>query len=109
MIVKQTRVYERKASKLLDLLTRQEIADHLARNPLAGVVVSGSGGIRKLRWAASGRGKRGGARIIYFHLGEPEEVHLLTLYAKNEQSDLTEKDKKAWRQYVQAIKRGEVL
>ena len=46
-------------------------------------------GLRKLRWAAKGKGKRGGARVIYFYVLEPEGVQLLAIYAKNSQSDLS--------------------
>ena len=56
----------------------------LAANPAAGVVIPGSGGVRKLRWAVSGRGKRGGVRIIYFLRLAEDQVWMLTLYAKNE-------------------------
>lgn len=55
-----------------------------AANPEAGVVIPGSGGVRKLRWASSGRGKRGGARIIYYLRLAEGRVWMLTLYAKNE-------------------------
>ena len=56
---------------------------HLARHPDAGPVVPGSGGVRKLRWAAAGRGKRGGYRIIYYVRQTHGVVWLLTMYPKN--------------------------
>ena len=52
--------------KLLTEDERAALVDHLARNPDAGDLISGTGGLRKLRWAVEGRGKRGGARVIYF-------------------------------------------
>lgn len=55
----------------------------LAANPEAGDVIRGSGGCRKVRWTASGRGKRGGARVIYFNRAAPDEVWLLLIYTKN--------------------------
>jgi hypothetical protein len=55
----------------------------IAANPEAGAVVRGSGGVRKIRWGISGRGKRGGVRVIYW-LRRRDEVWMLTLYAKNE-------------------------
>jgi hypothetical protein len=58
--------------------------------PDAGKIIKGSGGIRKLRWAGSGRGKRGGLRIIYFWWISKERVSMLMIYPKNEQDDLTQ-------------------
>jgi mRNA-degrading endonuclease RelE of RelBE toxin-antitoxin system len=55
----------------------------LSSNPGAGSVIPGSGGVRKLRWSMSGRGKRGGLRIIYYLRIGREEIWLLTLYPKN--------------------------
>ncbi len=56
----------------------------LALHPEAGAVIPGSGGVRKMRWAGSGRGKRGGLRIIYYWRKSASEIWMLTLYAKNE-------------------------
>jgi hypothetical protein len=55
----------------------------LVVNPEAGDVIPASGGVRKLRWGAAGRGKRGGLRVIYFLRRRNDEVWMLTLYAKN--------------------------
>jgi hypothetical protein len=60
----------------------------LALRPEAGAVIPGSGGIRKLRWAAKGRGKRGGLRVIYYWRNREGEIVLLTLYAKNEAENI---------------------
>jgi mRNA-degrading endonuclease RelE of RelBE toxin-antitoxin system len=59
---------------------QQAIAD----NPEAGEMIRGSGGVRKLRWGVSGRGKRGGIRVVYYLRSRQGEVWMLTLYAKNE-------------------------
>ena len=56
----------------------------LALHPEAGAVIPGSGGVRKIRWAGSGRGKRGGLRVIYYWRRSDAEIWMLTLYAKNE-------------------------
>ena len=56
---------------------------HLNEHPEAGVVVPGSGGVRKLRWAVPGRGKRGGLRVIYYLRSTRGEIWMLTLYGKN--------------------------
>lgn len=60
----------------------------LVLRPEAGAIIPGSGGIRKLRWAAKGRGKRGGLRVIYYWRNREGEIVLLTLYAKNEAENI---------------------
>ena len=62
---------------------------HLTEDPGAGAVIRGSGGIRKLRWAGSGRGKRGGFRVVYYWWSADERISFLFIYAKNEQDDLS--------------------
>lgn len=57
---------------------------YLVDYPDTGEIVRGSGGVRKMRWAMSGKGKRGGLRIIYYWKQSESEIWLLTLYAKNE-------------------------
>ena len=61
----------------------------LMANPAAEDLMRGSGGIRKIRWAAAGRGKRGGLRVIYYRVSRRNHVLLLTMYRKSEISDLT--------------------
>ena len=56
----------------------------LLQYPESGNVVPGSGGVRKIRWALSGRGKRGGVRVIYYFKKHDDEIWLLTIYSKNE-------------------------
>jgi hypothetical protein len=74
-----------------------------AWNPLAGNVIRGTGGVRKLRWALEGRGKRGGARVIYFFHNETVPLFALTMYGKNEQDDLSQADRNAFRQLTKAL------
>jgi mRNA-degrading endonuclease RelE of RelBE toxin-antitoxin system len=63
----------------------------LVEHPDAGNVIPRSGGCRKLRWAAEGRGKRGGVRVIYFLRLNPEQIVLVIMYAKNVQEDIDPK------------------
>jgi mRNA-degrading endonuclease RelE of RelBE toxin-antitoxin system len=69
--------------------------------PDAGEVITGSGGLRKLCWAGSGRGKRGGTRVIYYWVKAQERLYLLYIYSKNVQDDLTEKQLKILRDTVE--------
>ncbi len=68
--------------------------DFLAENPLAGVEIPGTGGVRKVRFAASGRGKRGGARVIYYYLDDTMPLYALLAYAKNARTDMTPDEKR---------------
>lgn len=89
--------------KLLDEDERTLLISYLAGNPTAGDLVPGTGGLRKLRWALQGRGKRGGARVIYFVHSERMPLFLLTAYAKNERADLSEDDRKEFRKLVKQL------
>ena len=60
----------------------------LAMRPEQGKIIPGSGGLRKVRWAAKGRGKRGGSRIIYYWQQADGEIWMLTIYAKNEAENI---------------------
>lgn len=76
-----------------------------AAAPGAAPVIRGTGGIRKLRWAGSVRGRRGGIRTIYFYHADPESVYLLTAYAKADRDDLTAADVRALSRLVAAIRK----
>jgi mRNA-degrading endonuclease RelE of RelBE toxin-antitoxin system len=71
---------------VLEYLTDEDygaLQQHLAHHPEAGPVIPGTGGVRKLRWAAPGRGKRGGYRVIYYVRQAQGVIWLLTMYSKN--------------------------
>ena len=79
--VAETDIFKRFASEVWTEPEREEFVNWIAANPLAGAIVTGSGGCRKVRWATAGQGKRGGARVIYF-LHTDEVVWLLIVYKK---------------------------
>ena len=66
-----------------------DIQVYLLDQPDVGDIIPGSGGCRKLRWAAKGHGKRGGARVIYYWVTPDDRILLLDIYAKNEAEDLS--------------------
>jgi hypothetical protein len=84
----ETPVYSNKVCAILTGDERDAIATFIAANPTAGAVVRGSGGVRKVRWAQKGRGKSGGARVIYFNRLASGEIWLLTIYAKGDRSTI---------------------
>ena len=81
--------FVRNASKVLSEDEITKLYVYINQNPNIGVVIRNSEGIRKLRWASSGRGKRGGSRVIYYFAAANERVLLLEIYAKSKKSDLT--------------------
>lgn len=86
--VVETPAYLVKAAKLLTEDERADIITEVANDPVGGVLIRGSGGIRKRRHGRQGRGKRGGVRVIYFYHNAQLPLFLLTVFGKNERSDL---------------------
>ncbi|OGT44855.1 MAG: hypothetical protein A3E82_06235 [Gammaproteobacteria bacterium RIFCSPHIGHO2_12_FULL_38_11] len=71
-----------------------ELQDFLMQKPDAGALIKGTGGLRKLRWPSDNKGKRGGVRIIYYWQTKLDQFYMMTIYGKNEMSDLSSDDKK---------------
>jgi hypothetical protein len=82
----------------------EALAVYLIEHPDAGDVIPGSGGVRKLRWAAKGKGKRGGARIIYLYVVIAARVYLIRCYAKNVKTDPAADEKNQLRQIAAHLK-----
>jgi hypothetical protein len=82
----------------------REMQGRLASAPEAGDMIPGTGGFRKLRWAdpKRGKGRRGGLRVIYYYFSSANQIWLMTLYDKNEASDLTPKQKQALKTAIEA-------
>lgn len=76
----------------------------LLRNPKEGKTISGTGGLRKIRIPVENIGKRGGGRVVYVDIEVKECIYLLDVYTKNEQSDLTEKEKRMLKKLVAVLK-----
>lgn len=98
-----TKTYDR-LSAFLGPDNAAELEAFIAANPETGDLIPGTGGIRKLRWAASGRGKRGGARIIYYYHSSAAPIFLLAAYTKNTKIDLTRNEKKLLMKLTKQLK-----
>lgn len=93
MTVAETGPYQRKISSLRSPEERSDLVTYLAEYPNSGVVIQGSGGIRKLRWACQGGGKSGGVRIIYYFHSEMMPLYLLAAFGKNEKANISNAEK----------------
>jgi len=78
------------------------LQNELLANAQKGDVIQATGGLRKIRVASKNKGKRGGARVIYFYLPNFKRFYLLTIYAKNEVTDLTSQEKQQLKLFVEA-------
>ena len=88
MIFVETSLFTRRIVQAMDDDTYGELQEHLTAHPDAGAVIIGSGGVRKIRWRGSSRGKRGGSRLIYYwDCGN--QILMLYVYLKNERENLT--------------------
>jgi hypothetical protein len=101
MIFIETSVFTRQALTLLPDDELRKLQLFLAEEPESGSVIRSSGGLRKIRWAIAGQGKRGGVRIIYYWAKKRDQLFLLLIYAKNEQTDLTPEQIKRLRKILE--------
>ena len=81
--------FTRRAEKLLSVDERKDVIDHLAAFPEEGDEIPGTGGVRKIRFAAKGKGKSGGVRVIYYYFDDHVPLYALLIYGKGERADLT--------------------
>jgi mRNA-degrading endonuclease RelE of RelBE toxin-antitoxin system len=85
----ETPTFTKRVLQLMDDERYAALQLFLAKRPAAGDLIRGSGGIRKVRWSGSGRGKRGGLRVIYYWWVAKDRISMLLVYRKNEQDDLS--------------------
>ncbi len=90
--VAETESFQKKVGRLLFENEKAELIAYLSMHPNAGVLIKGAGGIRKLRWARSGRGKSGGVRVIYYFHSQEMPLYLLTLFGKNEKANISREE-----------------
>lgn len=96
--------FERHRASYLDDLAFSNLQQELMRNPAAGEVIEGTGGLRKMRFAdvRRGKGKRGGLRVIYYWWDSGMQFWLFTLYDKDEMADLTPTQRKTLKAMIKA-------
>lgn len=98
--------FTRVADDFLDDDAMRQVEAELIANPRKGDMIVGTNGVRKLRVAIAGRGKSGGARLIYLYIEVGSRIHFIKLYAKNMQTDLTQVEKREVRMLAQRFKEG---
>lgn len=95
--------YTRSARGLITDDEQRDLEQTLLANPEAGATIAGSGGVRKIRLALRGRGKRSGVRVIYFYRRARQRVYLILAYSKNVQESITDGEKQQIRKLTTAL------
>ena len=96
----------RKAEALLSGEERDSAVDYLAAHPEAGVLLQGTGGLRKLRWATGHRGKSGGVRMIYYYHDVNMPLFMITVFGKNEKANLSQAERNELAKFVTVLRRA---
>jgi hypothetical protein len=102
--VAETPNFIRREQALLNEDEHAALITFLAAHPLAGDLIVGTGGVRKVRFGAKGRGKSGGVRVIYYFCDEGMPLYALLIYGKNERADLTAAERRSAADFAAAIK-----
>jgi hypothetical protein len=85
--------YIRHVEKLMSAAERLDIVNYLSTHPKAGDLMEGTGGVRKLRWGRGAQGKSGGVRVIYYVHSDAMPLYLITIFAKNEQANISKTER----------------
>ena len=103
--VVETRSYQARAQKLLTQEEQGRVIETIARDPACGVIMKGTGGVRKVRIAIGERGKSGGVRVVYFFHSEDVPTFLLKIFAKNEKDNLSMAERNQLATFVEELKK----
>ncbi len=106
MTVVETARFLKDAKPLMPDSEREELVAFVGANPEAGEIIPETGGVRKIRWALAGRGKRGGARVIYYYHNQRLPLFLLAAYGKNEKANLSQAERNAMKRLVPVLIAG---
>lgn len=101
MVIIETSIFTRRIQALIDDENYRRLQTILITRPDAGDLIPGGGGLRKIRWSAQGRGKRGGVRVIYYWAVQYDRILMLLIYAKSEQDNLTLEQLKVLRRIIE--------
>lgn len=101
MVFIETSIFTRQVQELFTDDEYRELQKTLVNRPDAGSLIVGSGGLRKIRWAKQGKGKRGGVRVIYYWAVSQQQILMLFMYPKGERDDLIPVQVKILRQIVE--------
>ncbi|MDD2325401.1 MAG: type II toxin-antitoxin system RelE/ParE family toxin [Alphaproteobacteria bacterium] len=104
--IAETRYFLSKVEKILTPREHERILLSLAVDPYLGVLIEGTGGLRKMRAARDGAGKSGGFRVVYYYFDETVPLILLDLFAKNEKTNLTKAERNALALMVDDLKKA---
>ena len=100
MEIYETSVFTKQITGLISDEDYRNLQRVLVVNPLAGVLIKNSGGLRKIRWAIAGKGKSGGIRVIYYYVTADDKIFMLVAYEKSKKDDLTKKQLASLRKLV---------
>ena len=106
MVFVETSLFSRLLGDYLSDDEYRQLQSHLAARPDSGALIRASGGVRKVRWRAGGKGKSGGVRVIYYWAATDDQIFLLTLYGKGEKEDLSAADLRRVVKLLAEIKDG---
>jgi hypothetical protein len=101
--VVETREFQQRAATRMSDAERQAFITFIAGHPEDGDRMVGTGGVRKSRWAVGSRGKSAGVRIVYYYHNRTMPLFLLTVFAKNEQDNVSQREKNLFKQFVTAL------
>mgnify|MGYP001579189292 CR=1 FL=1 len=101
MIFVETPMFTKLVTELLTDDNYKDLQVLLADSPDTGVLIKGTGGLRKIRVASKGHGKRGGSRVIYYHFVSASQIGMLLVYPKNETEELSDEQRSALRRIVE--------
>ncbi len=98
MVLVETPIFTADVCALLSDEEYSALQQHLVARPTAGPIIAGTGGLRKIRWAVAGKGKRGGTRVIYYHVVAQAQIRMILIYRKGIKDDLAPREKVVLRQ-----------
>jgi hypothetical protein len=103
MEIIETAPFARRRDELFNDDQFREFEEHLVLHPTAGALIPGGKGLRKIRWSGSGRGKRGGVRVIYYFRSKTDRLFLIFGYHKNECENLTQSQVKSLAEIIERL------